>query len=199
MKPLFPLGKVTVKQEAALALKLSGQDADFFLGRHVTGDWGNADPTANEQGLRDGSMILSRYRTLFGQDLHVITFLDRQETCVFVPPNSVVKHELLPDMACWYPGGERPEGEPMKPQGGNGSGKFNVHSDDMGGWVRVHTDMKGTIPADLGLYLSLTLTEWFRQRPQLRMRCVVPITREGHTVELHAWFDCHTFPPFKEG
>jgi hypothetical protein len=83
----------------------------------------------------------------------------------------------------------------MKSQGGNGSGKFNVHSDDMGGWVRVHTDLKGTVPADLGHYLSLALTDWFRQRPQLRMRCVVPINRDGNTVELHAWFDAHTFPP----
>jgi hypothetical protein len=78
---------------------------------------------------------------------------------------------------------------------GNGSGKFNVHSVDMGGWVRVHTDPLANVPPDLGLFLSSALSDWFRARPQLRMRCVVPISRDGNTVELHAWFECHVFPP----
>ena len=28
----------------------------------------------------------------------------------------------------------------------------------------------------------------------LHLRCVVPIQREGDTVELHAWYDAHLFP-----
>ena len=32
---------------------------------------------------------------------------------------------------------------------GNGSGKFHIQVDDLGGWLRVHTDLKGTIPDDL--------------------------------------------------
>jgi len=43
-------------------------------------------------------------------------------------------------------------------------------------------------------YLSLALTQFFRERPQLRMRCVVPIQRNGDTVELHAWLDLCIFP-----
>ena len=77
---------------------------------------------------------------------------------------------------------------------GNGSGKFNVHQEDMGGWVRVFTDPLASVPDDLAVYLSLALTEWFRQRPQLRMRTVVPVVRDGATVEMHAWYDLHVFP-----
>jgi hypothetical protein len=77
---------------------------------------------------------------------------------------------------------------------GNGSEKFNVHQADMGGWVRVFTDSTATVPEDLAVFLSHALTEWFRQRPHLRMRAVVPVTRDGSTVELHAWYDLGVFP-----
>jgi hypothetical protein len=76
---------------------------------------------------------------------------------------------------------------------GNGSGKIEIGQADMGGWVRVSAG-HGEPPDDLALFLSQSLTEWFRQRPHLRMRCVVPINREGRTVELHAWYDAHLFP-----
>ena len=82
----------------------------------------------------------------------------------------------------------------MKPRHGvNGSGRFNVHSVDMGGWVRVYAEPRDH--DDAGPFLSAALTDWFRNRPQLRMRCVVPVTRDGNTTELHAWFDAHVFPP----
>src|SRR4051794_11414281 len=57
--------------------------------------------------------------------------------------------------------------------GGSGSGKVNVHQDDMGGWVRVFADRTTNLPDDLPVFLSHALTDWFRQRPQLTMRCVV--------------------------
>ena len=67
----------------------------------------------------------------------------------------------------------------------NGSGRFNVHQTDMGGWVRIYTDPATEVPPDLAVYLSHALTEWFRQRSQLRLRAVLPVTRDGTTVELH--------------
>ena len=76
----------------------------------------------------------------------------------------------------------------------NGSGKFNVHQQDMGGWVRVFTDPDATVPESFAVYLSDALTEWFRTRPQLRMRTVLGIVKQGNTVELHAWYDLHVFP-----
>jgi hypothetical protein len=75
----------------------------------------------------------------------------------------------------------------------NGSGKVDVGQHDMGGWVRVKAGAHD-LPDDLAVYLSQALTEWFRHRPHLRMRCVVPITRGGMTIELHAWYDAHLFP-----
>ncbi len=76
---------------------------------------------------------------------------------------------------------------------GNGSTKFHINQLDMGGWVRVFLG-SGTPPPDLGVYLSHSLTDFFRQRPQLRCRLVVPISRDGDTVELHAWYDAVIFP-----
>jgi hypothetical protein len=64
----------------------------------------------------------------------------------------------------------------------------------MGGWVRVFTDHGAAVPEDLAVFLSLALTEWFRQRPQLRIRAVVPVVRGGETTELHAWYDAGVFP-----
>ena len=54
---------------------------------------------------------------------------------------------------------------------------------------------KGALPEDLLTILSQRLTNWLRQRPQLRKRCVLPINRDGNTVELHAWYEAHLFPP----
>lgn len=187
----FSLGTITVKDDAALALQWSGQEASFFLEKHQNGDWGNAEADTNEKGLVEGTLVLSRYRTLFGHDLHVLTFLKTNETVLFCPPDSVIEHVPLPDLACWYPGGKRPGDEEMKPN----YGELFVHSTDMGGWVRLHTDKHNYGHPELHVILSAALTDWFRARPQFRLRCVVPIQRDGTTVEFHAWFDAHIFPP----
>jgi len=84
----------------------------------------------------------------------------------------------------------------MNQSNGNGSGKFEIDQVDMGGWVRIHVS-GGNVPVDLPVYLPQALSDWFRQRPQFRMRCVVPIYRDGDTVELHAWYDAHVFPPLE--
>jgi hypothetical protein len=79
---------------------------------------------------------------------------------------------------------------------GNGSGKFDISITDMGGWVRVfpaQTEEAGR--EHLGVYLSQSLAEWFRHRPHLRMKCIVPINQDGGTVELHAWYEIHLLPP----
>lgn len=80
------------------------------------------------------------------------------------------------------------------PKGGNGSSKFEVGTHDMGGWTRTIAAYSGPTPADLAVYLSHHLTGWFRANPHLRIRCVVPINRDGDTVELHAWYDQVHFP-----
>jgi hypothetical protein len=77
-------------------------------------------------------------------------------------------------------------------QPGNGSSRFEIDQTDMGGWVRIRAT--GTLPDDLPLFLSHTLAEWFRQRSHLRLRFVVPISRDGNTVELHGFYEAHVFP-----
>jgi hypothetical protein len=81
----------------------------------------------------------------------------------------------------------------MKRPLGNGSGKFEIGQHDMGGWVRIVAGRQN-LPDDLPVYLSQALSDWFRQRPHLRMRCVVPVQKDGNTVELHAWYEAHVFP-----
>jgi hypothetical protein len=76
---------------------------------------------------------------------------------------------------------------------GNGSTKFNVHQEDMGGWVRIFADRPAPTD-DLPYFLSGALADWFRERPQFRLRFVVPIQRAGDTVELHAWYEVHVLP-----
>jgi hypothetical protein len=88
----FELGKIILKDEAVYALTLAGQDAGFFLLKHASGDCGEEDHAMNEQGLREGSAVLSRYRTLRGHEIFVVTLLAKQETYLFCPPNTVVKH-----------------------------------------------------------------------------------------------------------
>lgn len=136
-------------------------------------------------------MVLSKYRTLRGHEVLVITFPDKGETHLLCPPNTVTKHVPLYWLASWGP---PPEADTMKGQSGNGSGRFEIVHNDMGGWVRVAASGPA-LPPDLGMYLSHTLADWFRQRPQYRLVSVVPITRDGNTVELHGWYECHIFPP----
>jgi hypothetical protein len=73
--------------------------------------------------------------------------------------------------------------------GGNGSSKFDIGAHDMGGWVRIIAGKTGTIPEELPAFLSLHLTNWLRQRPDLGLRCVLPVNKDGNTVEFHAWYD----------
>ena len=100
MQPKFDLGKITVSTEALCALVHSGQDADFFLRKHASGDWGICDPASNEQGLRERSMVFSRYRTLRGKEIVVRTILAKGETSLYCECNPVsVNHGYVYDTA----------------------------------------------------------------------------------------------------
>jgi hypothetical protein len=80
----------------------------------------------------------------------------------------------------------------MRGQPGNGGTKLDIGQIDMGGWVRIF--LKAGHPnRDFPVYLSQTLTDWFRTRPAFRLKCVVPVVRDGDTVELHAWYEAHLF------
>lgn len=86
-KPLFSLGQVVATPGALDALTRSGQSPLEFLTRHVRGDWGivcEEDAEANEQSLKDGSRILSAYRTSLNEKLWVITEADRSSSVLLL-------------------------------------------------------------------------------------------------------------------
>ena len=68
-----------------------------------------------------------------------------------------------------------------------------VHHRDMAGWVRFYTEVHPADVPDLPVYLSYALTRWFRERPQLRLCNILPVNRDGNTVELHAWYTLQVF------
>ena len=72
----FTLGQLVATPGAIEALEESGQTPDFFLERHVRGDWGDVCPEdweSNDQALVDGSRLLSTYKTLKGRKLYILT------------------------------------------------------------------------------------------------------------------------------
>jgi len=75
-------------------------------------------------------------------------------------------------------------GSPTTP----GTPRIGVNQLGMGGWVRVYLG-QGDPGGEVACYLSHALNGWFRERPHLRLRFVLPVTRNGHTVELHAWYE----------
>ena len=86
--PLFPLGQTVATPGALQALEESGESPLEFLKRHVHGDWGEVgsdDARANDRAVRDGSRILSAYRTNSGNRIWVITEADRSSSCLLLP------------------------------------------------------------------------------------------------------------------
>jgi hypothetical protein len=76
MPASFSLGQIVATPAALQALQESGQTPEFFLNRHVAGDWGEIDGEdwqLNDQALTDGSRIVSAYRTLKGTRIWIIT------------------------------------------------------------------------------------------------------------------------------
>jgi hypothetical protein len=83
-----PLGRLAATPGALGAMRASGQTPDFFLAKHLAGDWGEVgaeDRRANDAALRHGGRLLSAYKTLKGVMLWVITEADRGGTVVLLP------------------------------------------------------------------------------------------------------------------
>ena len=85
MQPRFPVG-MTYATPGALALEV---ELTRYMRRHHCGDWGDElcaeDKAANEQALKDGSRLLSCYRTPAGDRLYIITEWDRSMTTILLP------------------------------------------------------------------------------------------------------------------
>ena len=88
MKPRFTLGQIVATPAALHAMDESGQTPEYFIDRHMAGDWGEVDADdrrANDEALVNGERLLSAYKTLLGVRLWVITEADRSSTCVLLP------------------------------------------------------------------------------------------------------------------
>ena len=93
MDAKFRPGQVVGTPGALDALEASGQDAGFFLDKHLSGDWGEVDAEdqkANDQALADGGRLMSSYRTLRGVVVWLLTEAEgddgvRASTCLTLP------------------------------------------------------------------------------------------------------------------
>jgi len=84
----FDLGQIVYTPGAENELQESGQEVTFFLQKHAWGDWGEVDAedkASNDEALKEGSRILSAYRTLKGEKIWVITEADRSVTTLLLP------------------------------------------------------------------------------------------------------------------
>ncbi len=87
-KVKFTAGQICATPGALEAMNLSEQSPMEFVGRHVTGDWGDVcedDAKVNEESLEHGLRLLSSYRTNEGVKLWVITEADRSATTILLP------------------------------------------------------------------------------------------------------------------
>jgi len=76
VRPKFSLGRTLATPGALRVIEAAGQSPAEFLDRHIIGDWGEVcagDAAANDESLRDGSRILSAYRTSTGVRIWIIT------------------------------------------------------------------------------------------------------------------------------
>ena len=76
VRPKFSLGRTLATPGELRVIEEAGQSPAEFMDRHVIGDWGEVcagDAAANDESLRDGSRILSAYRTSTGEKIWIIT------------------------------------------------------------------------------------------------------------------------------
>lgn len=86
--PLFDLGQVVATPSAIDLLRSLALNPLLFLGKHISGDWGQIDDhdrEANRQALRFGNRLLSNYQLNRNDRLWIITEADRSSTTLLLP------------------------------------------------------------------------------------------------------------------
>ncbi len=76
MARLFNPGKYLFSPDAYEATERTAKNLDYFLARHLIGDWGvvcDETKAANEAALMNGSRIISEYLLSSGKTLRLVT------------------------------------------------------------------------------------------------------------------------------
>ena len=84
----FSLGKVVSTVGAFVTLEFAEADAQKYLRRHESGDWGDVsslDWEENEFSLKNGFRLLSAYYVRDGEVIWIITEADRSVTTILLP------------------------------------------------------------------------------------------------------------------
>jgi hypothetical protein len=84
----FPLGRIVATPGALAAVEEAAETPATFLGRHVTGDWGEVsehDRQENELSVTNSFRLLSSYTLANGTKLWIITEADRSATTLLLP------------------------------------------------------------------------------------------------------------------
>ena len=86
-QPLFSLGMIVATRSVLTHLDRHAINAQGYLKRHVTGDWGDIpqeDAETNRDAVKYGARILSAY-DLAGERVWIITEADRSSTTLLFP------------------------------------------------------------------------------------------------------------------
>jgi len=86
-KPMFPLGAIVATPGALAALEEAGGSPEFYLLRHVTGDWSEMtsdDINENLESVRNNFRIVSSYALKDEKRLLIITEHDRSVTTLLL-------------------------------------------------------------------------------------------------------------------
>ncbi len=84
--PRFRMGRLMITPHAAQVIP--ADEAAKALRRHAAGDWGNVDRedwAANDEALRQGTRLLSSYKTEDKNIFWIITEADRSVTTILLP------------------------------------------------------------------------------------------------------------------
>jgi hypothetical protein len=73
---------------------------------------------------------------------------------------------------------------------GNGGDKVQIHTSIKAeGYALIFPDKIEPLAAGVPVFLSRTLEAWVRDNPQKKIRCALPIIKDGQTIAIHLWFD----------
>jgi len=72
---------------------------------------------------------------------------------------------------------------------GNGNSKTQIDFLDRPGYVLICPHDLENPPAAIALILNNALNDWLKKHPSIRVRSILPITKDGQTTAIHLWYD----------